>query len=291
MSISFIKLINIFKQIGYKTIDIENYNYKIEKVVTNKTEFVAVVSDNKIKEISEYELSLENKISSINNKVLINGYCDICNKKTRFNYSYSVDSREDGRMNWREGMVCCNCGFSNRTRLLLRVIRETVNKNQDIYITEQKTLTYKYLKQRYPSIIGSEYLSPEYESGKTYDGIRHEDMMNLSFRDCSLDCLISADVLEHVSDIYKAVDEAYRVLRNEGYFIFSVPFLYNDDLSEIRSIIQNGQLVKLMSPEIHGNPISKEGSLVFTIPGWDFVIYCEEKFTIVEILVCFLILS
>ena len=91
-----------------------------------------------------------------------------------------------------------------------------IDKKADTYIYEQTTRTYRALKGMLPDLIGSEFLSPEMESGSEKDGILHEDAMNLSFTDNAFDLVISCDVFEHVSDYRKAFLEAYRILKPGG---------------------------------------------------------------------------
>jgi len=48
----------------------------------------------------------------------------------------------------------------------------------------------------------------------------------LAFDSNSFDTVFSTQVLEHVDDHHKALEEIYRVLKPGGYFIFSVPFVW-----------------------------------------------------------------
>ncbi len=49
------------------------------------------------------------------------------------------------------------------------------------------------------------------------------DAENLLFNDNYFDCIIMGEVLEHVNDDRKAISEAYRVLRDEGTIIITIP--------------------------------------------------------------------
>ena len=60
--------------------------------------------------------------------------------------------------------------------------------------------------------------------GEVVGGIAHEDLMELSFADASIDQVLSSDVLEHVPDPYRAHAEVHRVLRPNGHHVFTVPF-------------------------------------------------------------------
>ena len=51
----------------------------------------------------------------------------------------------------------------------------------------------------------------------------------------------------------------------------TIPFHSDREKSVIRSAIKDGDLEHYLAPEYHGNPISEEGSLVFTDFGWDLI--------------------
>ena len=79
-------------------------------------------------------------------------------------------------------------------------------KDLKIYAYEQVTLFYSLLQKTFgadSTIIGSEYLKPDFPSGTYIDGIDIEDALNLSFKDESLDFIISNEVYEHVPDLQK----------------------------------------------------------------------------------------
>ena len=53
------------------------------------------------------------------------------------------------------------------------------------------------------------------------------DAHNLPFPDTNFDCVVCADVLEHLRDPERAMEEMRRVLRPKGIAIVSVPFFLN----------------------------------------------------------------
>jgi SAM-dependent methyltransferase len=107
------------------------------------------------------------------------------------------------------------------------------------------------------------------------DGIRHEDALALSFADESLGTIVSNDVYEHVPDIDAALAEAVRVLRPDGLLMFSVPFYDTRDRTERRAELRDGEVVELLEPQYHGNPVDEKGSLVFYDYGWDVLDRCR----------------
>lgn len=204
------------------------------------------------------------------------GHCVVCGmaQSLHVNFMYATGSLPDGRTvpNWREHLSCPGCGLGNRLRASLHLLLQELRPSRDdrIYITEQVTPLYSWLRDRFPSLAGSEYLGPDRTPGEVVDGLRHEDMQRLSFPDGSLDMILSFDVLEHVPDERRAFAELWRCLRPGGALLFTAPFREDLHDHQIRAILRpDGTIDHLMEPEYHGNPVDPEGgSLCFRYYGW-----------------------
>ena len=99
----------------------------------------------------------------------------------------------------------------------------------------------------------------------------HEDAGALSFGDASLATIVSNDVFEHVPDIDRCLAESRRVLRPGGRLLFTIPFHDRPETVQ-RATLRKGEIVELLPPQYHGNPIDPErGSLVFYEHGWDIL--------------------
>lgn len=207
------------------------------------------------------------------------GFCCVCGAHTRFltSFMYSISDTPDGRPmpNWREHMQCEHCGLVNRMRAALNALHTYAPPKTDshIYITERLTRTYQWLADRYPALQGSEYFGHSYQPGSIVDGIRHEDVMNLSFADGSFDRVLSFDVLEHVPDPYRAFRELFRVLKSGGTLIFSVPFSSDSSVDVVRATLEeDGKITHHLPAEYHGNPVDPEGgALCFRYFGWEML--------------------
>lgn len=210
----------------------------------------------------------------------LDGYCQVCERPTAFLVDRQCGAQQlpHGWLpNWRERLVCPRCALNNRQRMVAVTAREIIlgqrDRRPDVYLMEQVTPIYQWLTQNLSQAIytGSEYLGPDISPGKVFKGIRHEDVEHLSFADASFDLIISNDVLEHVADPERALAEAYRVLRRGGRLLLSVPFHLHLAQGVRRAEVRDGELIHLLEPVYHGNPVSDDGSLVFTDFGWDFV--------------------
>ena len=208
----------------------------------------------------------------------VDGFCAPCNKSVPFLVDMLFGGQQIGCHwvpNWRERLVCPICRMFNRQRLIATLVKQQIENYSDmkVYFMEQTTPIYQWAVAAFPQhqIIGSEYLGAQYRSGQPVKGIRHEDVMNLSFYDLSIDLIVSNDVFEHVPDPGKAFAECARVLRSGGELIATIPFHSGCDSSVVRAKLASDGLNHLLPPTFHQNPISKEGSLVFTDFGWDIL--------------------
>jgi O-antigen biosynthesis protein len=244
--------------------------------VQNREEFNLVLESNSLKQNRWIEKSLIE--SSKNEAFAVDGYCVPC----RQNVSFLVDMQSGGQRqnngwhpNWRERLECPLCRMNNRQRLIATLINQKLagEHTKRIYFMEQVTPIYNWATTTFKNhhIIGSEYLGHHYEGGTVIKGIRHEDVENLSFSDGSLDLVVSNDVFEHVPNPAKAFAECARVLKSGGTLLATIPFYSNNDLSITRAKLVNGEIEHVLPPSYHGNPVSPEGSLVFTDFGWDVI--------------------
>jgi ubiquinone/menaquinone biosynthesis C-methylase UbiE len=89
-------------------------------------------------------------------------------------------------------------------------------------------LLYQF-RERFKSLIGLEYSPHRLEQAKAnLEGLSFTPLLgsaeDLSAIDSnSIDQIISADTIEHIPDVYKAVQEMYRVLRPTGRLIINTP--------------------------------------------------------------------
>jgi hypothetical protein len=206
----------------------------------------------------------------------VKGFCIPCSEEVDFIVDMQFGGKKINNFyypNLRERLVCPLCLMNNRQRLIAALIKQVLvdERIKVIYFMEQVTPIFLHFKTllKGKTFIGSEYLGFEFKSGKEYKGINHQDIENLSFRNDSIDLIVSNDVFEHVPNPQKAFCECYRALKKNGIMIFTIPFHSDLSKSVRRANLEDG-VVNFILPEVfHGNPISQDGSLVFTDFGWD----------------------
>lgn len=207
----------------------------------------------------------------------LEGVCPVCGEHSVFR-GFSLNLRETGH--------CSSCASTNRQRQMAYAIRKIMlmaPKGRFVFPNEFSIFNAEStgpLHQRLSSISGyisSEYFGDGYRRGEEVDGIRHEDLQNLSFADRSLDLILSSDVLEHMPAPYRAHREIFRVLKPGGRHIFTVPFNPGESKDDVRATIVDGKIVHLAEKLFHGDPVRPdEGILVWTIFGTEMMKRLED---------------
>lgn len=248
--------------------------------VRSQDEYIKHQVKNKLL-IREHDTFLKEHTPEGRSEFTISGYSYTAGKQVEFLVDYQ-HSGNSGRVNWRERVSCPETYFNNRMRATFHLfdIEMEPYPDSDIYITEQITPIYTYFKNKYPRTVGSEFLGGRCSFGCVDEnGIRNETITALTFRDQSFDILISLDVLEHVPDYKSAFKECARVLRKGGKMIWSVPFAAGSPQNIVRAKIYNGEIIHILPPEYHGDPLSGDGILCFQHFGWEMLDQmCEAGF-------------
>jgi hypothetical protein len=208
---------------------------------------------------------------------LVPGYCGLCRIDTEFlvDYQYSASSSDDLPLpNYRERLLCTHCHLNMRMRGTLHFFRDRLKEDgrEAIYATEQVGPLFRSLSDEHRTVIGSEFLTDGTGAGEVnQSGIRHEDIVNLSFDSASLDYVLSFDVIEHVEDYRRGLREFYRCLRPGGSCLLTAPFDLGAESHLERARTVDGRLEHLLPPEYHGDPLDGSGILCFRTFGWQLL--------------------
>jgi SAM-dependent methyltransferase len=203
--------------------------------------------------------------------------CLCCNEMMPMlvDYQFGGVQAADCRMpNWRERLLCPGCEMNNRQRLVAKLVQQSIagRGRPRIYMMEQVTPIFEWVRRLDAAEVhGSEYLGHGYKGGTSVKGIRHEDVMALSYPDASFDLIVSNDVMEHIPEPVRALQECFRVLRPGGLILATFPFNVDCAATQVRARLADGIVEHLLPPQFHGNPVSAEGSLVFQDFGWDLL--------------------
>ncbi|MHC1745057.1 MAG: class I SAM-dependent methyltransferase [Syntrophobacteraceae bacterium] len=205
----------------------------------------------------------------------VRGYCPVCGYTDLTVHDTWAQANPDGSKTpcWRE-QAWCGCGMNTRMRSALDWIIHCERPAAEalIYCTEATTPFFRGLVRLHPLTLGSEYIPSRAPLGSVDSaGLRCESLERLSFPDKVFELLASLDVLEHVFSYHDALAEMYRVLKPGGAAIITVPFLFEQPQTVQRALIDGGQVVHLVPPIYHGDPLTSAGALLVYDYGWDLV--------------------
>lgn len=213
------------------------------------------------------------------------GWCPVCQTASHFRYAVLPDRS----INLREDLACHQCQLNARVRCAIAHMESLLSSCDEphIYITEQTSIVYRCLKQRFTNVIGSEYFQEHqrealeeylHSLGLTADALRYEDVTRLSLESESTDVVLSFEVLEHVPDYLSALREFSRILRPAGVLVATIPFMHFERETVKRAgIDENGSIVHYLEPQFHGDPVCAEGVLVYQDFGWDILEMLRES--------------
>lgn len=129
----------------------------------------------------------------------------------------------------------------------------------------------EHLRRRARSAAFSEY-QPEVVPGTQWQGVRCEDVQNLTWADASFDLITHTEVFEHVPDDARGFAELRRVLRPGGRMVFTVPMSDMTHTVERARLNVDGEVEHLLPPQYHVDPFKGNAPvLVFRDYGRDIV--------------------
>ena len=203
------------------------------------------------------------------------GRCPVCEREANFVAT--------GRY-FRNTLKCDKCGSAPRHRAMMQVLSDYFPGWRDLSIHEGSP-GWDLVSQRLSRECKS-YVASQYDSSVAFGSLveaprmpckqyRSENLETQTFSDQVFDLVITQDVFEHVFRPDKAIGEIARTLKPGGATIMTVPIVRRMRPSRRRAALVGGQVVNILEPEFHGNPLGKDGSLVTIDYGFDIVSYLQ----------------
>lgn len=182
---------------------------------------------------------------------------------------------------WRDDYRCTKCDSIPRERAVMYCIEKFCSQWRDLTIHESSPVpgrgASRRLKEEASGYVPTYYYQ-NIAAGEIVNGVRCEDLENLSFEDESFDLHLTQDVFEHLFDPAAAFREIARTLRPGGMHVFTTPLVRKNQPTRFcASLAPDGTVVhSIEPPEYHRNPTSSEGSLVTVNWGYDITNFVFE---------------
>ena len=190
----------------------------------------------------------------------------------------------------RETYQCENCKASLRERVTASGILAAYGKAGVRSLAELVQLSSFFNLSIYEPGVAGAYRKffkslPKYQNsffweggtpGEDMYGVRHEDLMKLTFPSSSFDLVVSSDIFEHIRRPWVAFREVARVLKPGGMHIFSIPALLPMQKSTVYRVdTSSSEDVHILEPYFHGDGRGGK-SLVYVDYGRDIFEKLEE---------------
>jgi hypothetical protein len=204
------------------------------------------------------------------------GTCNICGSVGSIDTPSDHAAVEDtGSL--REMLPCRTCGGISRDRALVAGLAGLLGEQAPLAkwtprpgVRMFETTGYRGHPRFLPGLF--EYYNVPYapapldESGDPIDARAGADLQDMQFPDGFFDVVMTAEVLEHVPDEQRAIQEIVRVLAPRGHLVLEVPYAHHLERTFIRVHRWHGRDVYLYPPEYHA-----EDTLVYRIYGRDLL--------------------
>jgi len=141
---------------------------------------------------------------------------------------------------------------------------------KSVYELSARGPLFRYLAENAGNLTCSEYFE-DVPRGEFHNGVQCQDVQQLTFADESFDVCTSTEVFEHVPDDLRGFAEIRRVLKPNGVFVFTVPFINESNTIERAILEPNGKIKHLYAPEYHIDPLRQKPLLAFRDYGADIV--------------------
>lgn len=160
------------------------------------------------------------------------------------------------------GTRCLNCRSTKIHRAVgLTIESLNFSTSTSVYELSSRGALYKFLKYKFKNLYFSEYFD-DVPLGLMKNSVVCQDVQNLFLNDESFDLVTSTEVFDHVPDDSKGFSEIYRVLKKDGYFIFTVPLSDNPKTVERCLLQPDGTIIHQLEPEYHGDQIRGQGRVL-----------------------------
>ena len=173
-------------------------------------------------------------------------FCPICKKSSYFGAA-GVLARQKAK--------CPFCGSLERHRLLWLFLQKQTDFFSNVNIIILHVAPESCYEKQFKKIHKNNYITADLQNPKAMVKM---DITNIQYPDKEFDVVICNHVLEHIIDDIKAMGEFYRVLKNDGWAILSVPITDLEKTYEDKSIITEADRKKAFGQGDHVRQYGKD---------------------------------
>ena len=223
------------------------------------------------------------------------GYCPSCDRNAMFvlakrhaawvhRTAADWDNGDDYKhaLAIRESSICALCRANLRMRAQARTVLDVLGlaRTRDLAAMLEAKRRFAIFEAatntvfRARAVVGRpSYVSSEYNEaaprGAVVAGILNQDLQALTFDDASFDVVLTSDVLEHVADLDRSLNEIRRVLKHGGHHVFTIPADPERAHTIERAHLKGATVVHDLAPVYHGDSMRGDGILAFRDFGAD----------------------
>lgn len=160
------------------------------------------------------------------------------------------------------GVRCVLCGAAPIATSIANVLvkNDPEFRHKNILELSARGAFAEFLRRNSESVVFSEYMD-DVKPGESVNGVLCQDVQALTFDNAVFDICTCTEVFEHVPDDIKGFKEIFRVLRDGGMFLFTVP-LHDMETTVNRVLVEEGKLVHILEPEYHDDSIRGVGKVL-----------------------------
>ncbi len=192
-------------------------------------------------------------------------YCYNCSEELQYNITYPVDDNltktwqisvaTRAIFNRREGQICQECGISTRAQGLAKAILDSkygysaTSLRQWVERANEHNLAVCELNSCHE--LHKTFKKLKCYTYAEYGTVTEQDIEHLTYADNTFDLLLHSETVEHVSRPRVALDECRRVIKQDGFVLFTTPVIWNRK-SRQRAKHESGKITYLLEPSYHG---------------------------------------
>lgn len=221
-------------------------------------------------------------MNDIGNDCPRKGYCVLCNSRVDAFSPGGVAGIENVQLfkehhiiggGWRENYACPRCGGVDRERWQLWVLSRYTG------IFREKCCVLHFAPEPHLSKYIAANLKCEYYTGDIVRGraMHYTDILDIQYKDKTFDYVIMNHVLEHITDVKKAMAEVKRVLKQNGKLVLSFPICTDMDTLELPDVMTEEERLEHYGQKDHVRLFGRDYLERVKAFGFEVSVYTPKK--------------